>query len=85
MDKKLLKQKAKAIDPVVRIGKAGLNKSVLLEITQQLKCHKLIKIKLLKSCLSTQDRKKMAKEIVEQTGAELILLQGGVIALYKAK
>ena len=83
MDKKLLKQKAKAIDPVVRIGKAGLNKSVFQEITQQLKCHKLIKIKLLKSCLASQDRKKMVKEIVDETEAELVLFQGGVIALYK--
>ncbi|MBT4824137.1 YhbY family RNA-binding protein [Candidatus Woesearchaeota archaeon] len=83
MDKKQLKQKAKAIDPIVRIGKAGLNESVLKEIIQQLKSHKLIKIKLLKSCLDSQNRKEMAKEIVKQSEAELVLFQGGVIALYK--
>lgn len=79
-EKKQLRAKAKALEPIVRIGKGGLTDSVTQEIKKQLQRKKLIKIKLLKT---VEDRKKLAKELADKTEAELIEVVGFVVVLYK--
>lgn len=78
-----LKDKARNIEPVVRIGKSGLTGSVIEEIEKQLKKRKLIKIKLLKSFAERKDRKELAGEIAEKTEAELVSHVGFTVVLYK--
>jgi len=82
INKKELRTKAKALEPVVRIGKSGITENLIKEINKQLKMHKLIKIKLLKSCLEAKGRKEMAKEIVTITDSDLVMLQGNVVVMY---
>ena len=78
-----LVEKAKLLEPIIRIGKSGLTEGVIEEIKTQLKKNKLIKIKLLKAALVDKDRKAIAREIAEKTGAELIHQVGFVVVLYK--
>ncbi|MBT4540964.1 YhbY family RNA-binding protein [Candidatus Woesearchaeota archaeon] len=85
MNKKELKDKAKNLLALVRIGKSGISDNVVVEVNKQLKLHKLVKVKLLKSCLAEGNRKSIAKELALATSSELILVQGGVVTLYKEK
>ena len=45
-----LKKEAKILEPILRIGKNGMNDSIILEIEKLLKKRKLIKIKVLNNC-----------------------------------
>lgn len=78
-----LSEKAKLLEPVLRIGKSGLTQGVIEEINKQLQKKKLIKIKILKSALEGVDREELAKEISEKTYSSLIQQVGFVIVLYK--
>ena len=82
MASKLIEQ-AKLLEPIIRIGKSGLTAGVVEEIKKQLKKRKLIKIKFLRAALEKKDRKKLAKEIAEKTGAELVQQVGFVVVLQK--
>ncbi|MFT4343504.1 MAG: YhbY family RNA-binding protein [Candidatus Woesearchaeota archaeon] len=46
-----LKKASKQLDPVVRIGKAGVGLTVFMHISTLLKKRRVIKIKILKNCL----------------------------------
>jgi RNA-binding protein len=78
-----LKNKAKELAPIVRIGKNGLTDGVLQEIKNQLKQKKLIKIKLLKALVEEQSRFEIADILKLRTGAELVHVVGNVVILYK--
>ncbi len=82
-DIKELKAKAKAIEPIVRIGKSGLTESVINEIKKQLEQKKLIKIKMLKAFISGKDKKELAKEIAEKTNSMLVHNVGFIVVLAK--
>jgi len=78
-----LKNKAKFLEPTVRIGKSGLTQNIITEINKQLKNRKLIKVKFLKSALENTDKKQLAEQILENTDSILIEKVGFVIVLYK--
>ena len=81
--KKEFMEKAKALEPVLRIGKNGLTEGMLKEIKEQLKRKKLIKIKFLKSAMEGKDKKKFSGEVAEKTGGEVVYQVGFVVVLWK--
>ncbi len=81
---KQLKDEARNLAPMMRIGKNGLTENALEEIRQQLKKKKLVKIKLLKSAVYEKSSEEIAAEITGKTGSELISHVGNVIAVHKA-
>jgi len=80
---KALREKAKLLEPLVRIGKNGLTESSLLHIKKLVDKRKLVKVKLLKSFLEANDRKAAAGLLAKGTGAELVDQVGFVVVLYK--
>jgi RNA-binding protein len=78
-----LAEKAKQLEPILRIGKSGLTENVIEEIKIQLKENKLIKIKLLRAFIEGKDKKEVGKEIASKTDSELINQVGFVVVLYK--
>jgi len=76
-----LRNKAKNIQPSVRIGKYGINLAAIEEIKRQLKNKKLVKIKLLKN--SGMDTKETAKELAVKTDSLLVDRVGRIIVLHK--
>ena len=66
MQKKLLKSKAKLLQPVLRIGKYGLTENVINEIKKLLKKKKLIKIKILTNC-PIENKNELINEVIEKT------------------
>tara|TARA_Y100000310_G_C20532700_1_gene739309 strand:- start:700 stop:972 length:273 start_codon:yes stop_codon:yes gene_type:complete len=81
--KKDLKEKAKTLEPVIRIGKSGLAYGTIIEIKKQLEKKKLIKIKLLKAAIQDKDKKQLASELAEKTNSTLIDRVGFVVVLQK--
>jgi RNA-binding protein len=79
--KKSLKSKAHALNPVVMIAGNGLSENVLNEINQALECHELIKVKI--SGFERDEKLEMATEICRKFGAFLIQIIGHVVVLYK--
>jgi RNA-binding protein len=78
-----LKEKAKTLEPVIRIGKNGLTENTIKEIKKQLNKKKLIKVKLLKAFVKGKDKKLVANKIAEETNSKVIDLVGFVVILYK--
>lgn len=85
MDIKELKKKSKNLEPILRIGKNGINETVILEIKKHLKKRGLIKIRFLNSVLEKVEKRKMIEEIVEKTSSRLIEQVGNVMTIYKEK
>ena len=83
MPNKELKQKAKSLEPSVRIGKSGLTESIIDEIKIHLKEKKLVKVKLLKSSIQGKGKKAVARELAEKTSSVLVDRVGFVVVLYK--
>ncbi len=82
--KRKLLDKAKRLEPLIRIGKSGITENMLAEIKRQLKAKRMIKIKLMKGELQ-KDRKKVAQDLALKTDSEVIQQVGFVVVLYKEK
>lgn len=78
---KQLRAEGKPLEPIIRIGKEGLNDKVIGEIMKVLKKRKLIKIRILKS--SKESKGRIIDEISEKTGSVLVEKVGSVVVLYK--
>ena len=79
--RKYLESLAHSLEPIVRIGKQGLEAKIVLSVSEAFYTHELIKIKLLDS--APVDAGDAAREICEATDAELVRVIGRVIVLYR--
>ena len=80
---KKLREEAKLLEPVIRLGKNGLTDNVIGEIKKQLKKRRLVKVKMLRSFLENKDKKLLANEIAERTGSVMVDMAGFVVVLCK--
>ncbi|MBD3249597.1 RNA-binding protein [Candidatus Woesearchaeota archaeon] len=83
MTSKDIKKKAKELEPVIRIGKNGLNEPVVEEIKKQLKKKRLIKVKFLRSALEDKDKKEAFSELASKIDGKIVLKTGFVLVLQK--
>lgn len=85
MEKKIkeLREKAKKIDPVLRIGKFGLSDNVYNEIEKLLKKRELIKVKILNNC--PESKEEIIEKVIQKSKALLILSIGNIFCIYRKK
>jgi len=67
----------------LQIGKQGVTDEWLVEAKLRLIKHRKLKVKMLKSSLSKQDRKSWAKDVAEKLGASLEEVRGNTFILAK--
>lgn len=79
--RKFLEAMANQMDPIVRVGKNGLEAKIISSISEALNSHELVKIKILDS--SPNDADEVAEEAIKATKAILVRIIGRVIILYK--
>jgi RNA-binding protein len=82
-ERKHLKARAHALEPVVHIGHAGLTDSLLGEIDRALTAHELIKVRA-----GAQDRDERAElydELCARTGASPVQQVGKVLVLWRKR
>jgi len=77
--RKHLRALAHPLDPIVRVGKAGLSDPVLSAVSRALLDHELIKVRL----YDPEEKRVMAAELATRSGAVLCGLLGHTVILYK--
>lgn len=80
-EKRYLRSLANTVDPVVQVGKASVNESVLFSLNEALEARELVKVKVLKNCLD--EVKDVAQELAEQSNSELVQVIGRNVVLYR--
>ncbi|APG26774.1 RNA-binding protein [Syntrophotalea acetylenivorans] len=68
------------LKPIVLVGKEAVTERLVASCKEQLDVHELIKVKILESC--PQDRKEVASELAQHTGASVAQVLGRTILLY---
>lgn len=76
-----LRAEAHALEPIVHVGHAGLNESVVRAVHRALRDHDLIKVRL----HEPEDKRAMAKELAEAARAALCGLIGHTLILYRPR
>ena len=76
-----LKARAHALDPIMSIGGAGLSPAVLAEIDRSLKSHELIKVRV--SGADRPGREAIVEEICRRTGAQPVQHIGKILVLFR--
>lgn len=77
-----LKSRAQKLEPVLKLGKAGISDAFLKSLAQALKDHELVKIRLTEF---KEDRKTVAPDLATRSGSHLITLIGNVVVLYRRR
>jgi putative YhbY family RNA-binding protein len=82
-DRRSLRARAHALNPVVIVSGAGLSDSVIGEIERCLKAHELIKIRVLGD--DRLQREDLFAQICERTGASPVQHIGKILVVYREK
>ena len=69
------------MDPIVQVGKGGVNDSVLFSLNEALEARELVKIKVLKNCLD--EVKEVAEQLADGGNAEVAQIIGRSVVLYR--
>ena len=80
-EKRFLRSLANTMEPIVQVGKAGVNESVLFSLQEALQARELVKVRVLKNCLDeVQD---VAQELALESQSELVQTIGRNVLLYR--
>ncbi len=80
-DRRALRARAHALDPVVRIGGHGLTAAVEKEIDLSLRAHELIKVHVAGE--DRHGRQALLTQICQATGAEVVQTIGRMLVLWR--
>jgi RNA-binding protein len=72
---------ANTLEPVLIIGKGGLNDNMMKDIDAALEAREIIKIKILNNSMA--EPKEVSIEIAERAGADVVQVIGGKFVLYR--
>lgn len=82
-DRSALKARAHGLEPVVRIGHAGLTDAAVAAIDRALTAHELIKVKIGEG--EREERAAISAEMATRTGAAVVQGVGRVIVLWRPR
>src|SRR5262245_39774501 len=75
-----LKAAAQRLDPILKIGKAGLSDGFVQSVNDALSQHELVKIKF----VEFKDQKKvLAPQLADRTASHLVMRVGNVMVLHR--
>ena len=73
---------AQFMEPMLKVGKAGLSEGFIRTVAETLAQHELVKIKF----ADFKDQKKeLAPQLAEKTGSHLVMRVGNVMVLHRPK
>lgn len=79
--KRFLRSKAHHLNPILQVGKGGVNENMIKQVADALEARELMKISILQNC--EEDKDTVAEELAAGTRAELVQIIGNTIVLYK--
>lgn len=74
------KAAAQLLEPMLKVGKAGLSDGFISTVSQALDQHELVKIKFAEF---KEQKKELAPLLAEKTGSHLIMRVGNVMVLHR--
>src|SRR5258707_12021223 len=77
-----LKARAQLLEPMFKVGKAGLSEGFVKSVDEGLGYHELVKIKFVEF---KEEKKTLAPQLAEKTSSHVIMRVGNVVVLYRAK
>jgi len=79
--KRFLRSKAHHLNPILQVGKSGVNENMIKQVSDALEARELMKISILQNC--DEDKQTIAEQLAKGTAAELVQIIGNTIILYK--
>lgn len=76
------KAAAQLMEPMLKVGKAGLSDGFIRTVSEALEQHELVKIKFAEF---KEQKKELAPLLAEKTGSHLVMRVGNVMVLHKPK
>jgi len=76
------KAAAQLLEPMLKVGKAGLSEGFIKSVDAALAQHELVKIKFTDF---KEQKKELAPSLAEQTSSHLIMRVGNVMVLHRPK
>ena len=76
------KAAAQHLEPMLKIGKAGLSEGFIRSVEQALAQHELVKIKFAEF---KAEKKELAPQLAEKTASHLVMRVGNVMVLHRPK
>lgn len=77
-----LKAQAQHLEPMFKVGKAGLSEAFVKSVDEGLTHRELIKVKFVEF---KEEKKTLAPALAEKTASQLIMRVGNVVVLYRVK
>ncbi|MDB6018613.1 MAG: putative RNA-binding protein containing domain, ribosomal protein [Pedosphaera sp.] len=77
-----LKAQAQLLEPMFKVGKAGLSEGFIKSIDEAFAHHELIKVKFVEF---KEEKKTLGPALAEKTSSRLIMQVGNVVVLYRRK
>jgi RNA-binding protein len=76
------KAAAQLLEPMLKVGKAGLSDGFIRTVSETLDKHELVKIKFAEF---KEQKKELAPLLAEKTGSHLVMRVGNVMVLHRPK
>jgi len=76
------KAAAQLLEPMLKVGKAGLSDGFIRTVSEVLDQHELVKIKFAEF---KEQKKELAPLLAEKTGSHLVMRVGNVVVLHRPK
>jgi RNA-binding protein len=76
------KAAAQRMEPMLKVGKAGLSEGFIRTVAEELSRHELVKIKFAEF---KEDKKTLAPLLAEKTSSHLIMRVGNVVVLHRPR
>ena len=77
-----LKARAQHLEPMFKVGKAGLSEGFVKSVAEGLALHELVKVKFVEF---KEEKKTLAPALAEKTSSRLVMRVGNVAVYYRAK
>ena len=71
-----------SLEITIRVGKQGINESLIVELKQQLSKRKLVKMKINQGIASNSDERKLLFQSVSSQSESFLVLQRGNTAVF---
>jgi len=76
------KAAAQLLEPMLKVGKAGMSEGFIRTVSDALDRHELVKIKFAEF---KDQKKELAPLLAEKTGSQLVMRVGNVMVLHRPK
>src|SRR5450631_980435 len=76
------KAAAQLMEPMLKVGKAGLSEGFIRTVSESLAQHELVKMKFVDF---KEQKKELAPQLAEKTGSHLVMRVGNVLVLHRPR